>query len=137
MYKKNPLLFAALWTAGGVIVLGGLFLWWMWPKTYDRRAEWESFNRRRVARSFNIPAEASMVKAEEYRDSILGGGVLVEFRLPHTKKPEEWLKLVAPKDLRAHKVNPLRYDASRKITDIYWLEYRTANDLYVARWHWD
>ncbi|MFY9233708.1 MAG: hypothetical protein WAO58_04525 [Fimbriimonadaceae bacterium] len=137
MYKKNPLLYAALWTAGGVILLGGLLLWWMWPKTYDRLAEWQSFNHRRVARWFTIPAEARILRAEEYRNPIMGGGFLIEFRLPQTKEPNEWLKLVAPKELRSQKVSRYRYDASHTLTDIYWLEYRPASDLYAARWYWD
>ena len=123
--------------ACGAVIFGSFLLR---SRTMDMKHAWAAFNGDTVSHWFNIPAESEILVAERYSDPIMGGGFLVEFQLPGSRTPEQWLKVVASgegEELAKYKKGRYRYDASHTVTDVYWLEYRPADRTYVARYHWD
>lgn len=73
----------------------------------------------------------------------MGGLIVVKFKLPNTKTPNEWLTLIASKSTEAHPnvgfnvVSDIRVEQATRFTDIYHLKYKLSEDLYEAHNGWD
>lgn len=73
-------------------------------------------------------------------DFPMGAGIKVLFTLPNTKTPEGWMLELTTGGgvkLREFKVSEHFYDASRKVSDVYWLRYFPDKKHYVLRYHRD
>jgi len=105
-------------------------------KTTDRTTDWDQFYQREVRHYFTLPHEVKVFKATHTATAIMGGRVHVTFRLPATKRPEEWLEGIAGESgLARYKVSDLLYDCEER--DLWRLEYLPDKKLYVAEWGWD
>ena len=91
-----------------------------------------------VSNYFYIPSEAVIITAKEYRYFPMGIGIVVEFRLPPTKHPIEWIEIIASKSNldKNWKVNEFLYKYEKD--DIYIkLQYQPMKDLYVVEYFWE
>lgn len=116
------------------LTLPMVFAWFaVGSSNTDVTSKWrKSF--REEASYFWIPQEAELMYAEE-RQEFMGGGFLVVFTLPDTKRPIEWLELMAAKSKMNHcRKSKLMFDCGG---DINRLEYIPNRKVFEAEYMWD
>lgn len=108
--------------------------WFLGPRTINKTSEWRTTFHRELEGTFWVPEQASLVYAEK-REEFMGGGYLVAFTLPATKKPIEWLELMATKSkFNGCRKSKTKFDCGGDITR---LEYVPEKGVFEAEWMWD
>lgn len=120
---------------GLFFLMVGAVMYGLAPRTSDVTHLWRPSFREKTANHFWIPPESELVYAEERTEPIMGGGFLVRFILPNTKKPKEWLTEIAEKsELMAYKKSEWMFDAG---DDVRRAEYIPEKRVFEVEWMWD
>jgi len=94
--------------------------------------EWEDFYI-----EFKIPKEAEIVYSKEYIQFPMGFKGIIRFKLPESKKVEEWLQIIAEKSgILKYKKNEFLY-LYEENDMIYRLQYFPDKKIYEAEFSWE
>jgi hypothetical protein len=98
--------------------------------------DWPNFYRTEVSAHFKLPAEATIIHAEDYRPFPMGQEVRIRFRLPTTRKPAEWVKRIANSSgiSDQYREDSLHYDGPG---DYNLVSYDSSTMLYEVLYGWD
>ena len=132
--KKVAIAIAALTT---IAACAGMFMWSisavLAPRsTTDELPNWQKFSREVDKEDFSIPLEAKILRAQSWIQG-MSGGYEVEFELPTTKSPQDWILQVAAQcNAENCRVSEFAYDC-----DTHDVSYLPDEEVYRIRAFWD
>jgi len=108
-------------------------------KTIDKTTDWQAFNRDTVAHYVILPDEVALVSAKYTDRWYLGEYWVVEFRLPNTRAPENWLATIAAEQTGYVVTQEAGLLSGRSPTGGWtWkVEYHAGSRSYIASGGWD
>jgi len=129
---------AVVAVTGGVTLLVLAFSLLGCDRTSNRKWDWPNYNRETVSRYFKLPEETQVLSAVHTDTAIMGERFVVRFRLPDTRTPEEWLRVIATESRfpRTYHKSRFVYDCGGNC-DLTRLEYHPADGVYEACGGWD
>ncbi len=109
----------------------------------DHTARWSTFYSETMSKSIVLPDAASPIRAIEFNEWV-DTWYEVDFTVPATKKPEEWLaKIAKDSGIEKYRRSSIRYDAGfdsdrelglPKKMDLFEITYDPAKKTYRAFW---
>ncbi len=119
------------------------------PDEINQTSNWNKFYKETFSQHFWIPEEATIVSATQIPDSFMGERDRVIFRLPNTRTPSQWVRLIAEKSkIGQYQQTDIWYDAShgfdgrtsnseKSISELYFIRYDPEIEQYEAVFEWD
>ncbi len=112
--------------------------WAFRDRTISHTSDWDHFNATTVREyGFALPEDVAVVEATEISQWPMGQQYTVRFRLPETRKPDEWVRSIAERGPVPVRHHALLYEADPKRSDYRKVEYLPAAGLYEIQFGWD
>ncbi len=122
----------------GLAVYIALSAWAFRDHTISHIADWDHFYATTVREfGFTLPEDVAVVEAMEISQWPMGQQYTVRFRLPETRKPDEWVRFIAERGPTPLKRHALLYEADPKRSDYRKVEYSPPTGHYEIQFGWD
>jgi hypothetical protein len=135
---KKILFTAGLLVALWIVFIIGVRIFFGWDRTTNETENWPKYYETMVKSSITLPTELDLIKAAHTEAAIMGQHFRVEFRLPRTKDPKQWIdQIQTGSHVKATWRRSDHLIDCRADGDLWRVEYSPARDIYVAEAGWD